>query len=162
MSARRRRSLTTVFTPEFILTALHLLVDKLLPLTSTDLEALEDEPEEWLIAENNDEEAWAFEFRPCAERVLIALNNACRHLPAERKPIEPEMIKILAEAEGEAFFRTQLTSALSPNDLPSILRKEAVYCAVGRLSRALSTHGGIDFNAFLQGVGGWIGQGIPL
>lgn len=55
--------LTSVFTPEFILTALHLLVDKLLPLTSTDLEALEDEPEEWLVAENNDEEAWAFEFR---------------------------------------------------------------------------------------------------
>lgn len=76
-------------------------MDKLLPLTSTDLEALEDEPEEWLIAENNDEEAWAFEFRPCAERVLIALNNACRHLPADRKPIEPEMVKILAEAEGE-------------------------------------------------------------
>lgn len=55
--------LTPVFTPEFILTALHLLIDKLLPLTSTDLEALEDEPEEWLVAENNDEEAWAFEFR---------------------------------------------------------------------------------------------------
>lgn len=52
-----------IFTQEFILTALHLLVDKLLPLTSADLENLEDEPEEWLIAENNDEEAWAFEFR---------------------------------------------------------------------------------------------------
>lgn len=38
-------------------------MDKLLPLTSTDLEALEDEPEEWLIGENTDEEAWAFEFR---------------------------------------------------------------------------------------------------
>jgi hypothetical protein len=52
-----------VFTPPFVLNALHLLVDKLLPLTSTDLEALSDEPEEWLIAESNDEEAWAFEFR---------------------------------------------------------------------------------------------------
>lgn len=103
---RIRAELTSVFTSEFILTALHLLVDKLLPLTSTDLEALEDEPEEWLIAENNDEEAWAFEFRPCAERVLIALNNACRHLPADRKPIEPEMVKILAEAEGEFTARS--------------------------------------------------------
>jgi hypothetical protein len=41
------------------------LIDKLLPLTSTDLEALEDEPEEWLIGEDNDEEAWQFEFRVC-------------------------------------------------------------------------------------------------
>lgn len=55
--------LTPVFTRDFILTALHLLLDKLLPLTSTDLEALEEEPEEWLVAEDNDEEAWAFEFR---------------------------------------------------------------------------------------------------
>ena len=57
---------------------------------------------------------------------------------------------------------SQLTPALPPNDLPSILRKESVYCAVGRLSRALATHGAIDFNAFLQGVGNWLGQGIPL
>lgn len=91
-----------------------------MPLTSTDLEGLEDEPEEWLIAENADDEAWAFEFRvslarqhgmgrvacrlmkqPCAERVLLALNNSCRNIPAEQKAIEPEMLKILAETEGE-------------------------------------------------------------
>jgi hypothetical protein len=59
----RATVLTAVFTPSFILDALHLLIDKLLPLTSTDLEALEDEPEEWLVAESNDEEAWTFEFR---------------------------------------------------------------------------------------------------
>ncbi|WOO78855.1 Importin-11 [Vanrija pseudolonga] len=140
-----------IFTPDFILAALHLLIDKLLPLTSTDLEGLEDEAEEWLIAESHDEEAWAFEFRPCAERVLIALNNACRHLPADRKPIEPEMLRILAETE-----------AIPPTDLASILRKEAVYCAVGRLSRALATHGGVDFNRFLQGVSSWLGQPQPL
>ncbi|WRT65380.1 uncharacterized protein IL334_002323 [Kwoniella shivajii] len=89
-----------VFNPDFILSAFHLLVDKLLPLTSTDLEALEDEPEEWLIGESFDEEAWAFEFRPCAERVLIALNNACRNVPKEHKVIEPEMIRLLATAES--------------------------------------------------------------
>ncbi|KAL0242199.1 hypothetical protein I308_105828 [Cryptococcus tetragattii IND107] len=88
-----------VFTPDFILSAFHLLVDKLLPLTSTDLEALEDEPEEWLIGENTDEEAWAFEFRPCAERVLIALNNACRNVPRENKVIEPAMLKLLSETQ---------------------------------------------------------------
>ncbi|WWC68913.1 uncharacterized protein I206_102849 [Kwoniella pini CBS 10737] len=89
-----------IFTPHFILSAFHLLVDKLLPLTSTDLEALEDEPEEWLVGESFDEEAWAYEFRPCAERVLIALNNACRNIPREQKVIEPEMIKLLATTES--------------------------------------------------------------
>jgi hypothetical protein len=54
-----------VFTPDFVLSAFHLLIDKLLPLTHNDLERLEDEPEEWLIGEDNDEEAWKFEFRVC-------------------------------------------------------------------------------------------------
>ncbi len=39
--------------------------------------------------------------QPCAERVLMNLNNSCRHLPAESKVIEPEMLKILAEVEGK-------------------------------------------------------------
>lgn len=61
------------------------------------------------------------------------------------------MLKLLAQAE-----------ALSPDTLPNILRKEAVYCAVGRLSRAMSTHGGVDFNGFLHGVGSWMSQPAPL
>ncbi|KIR27025.1 hypothetical protein I307_04854 [Cryptococcus deuterogattii 99/473] len=96
-----------IFTPDFILSAFHLLVDKLLPLTSTDLEALEDEPEEWLIGENTDEEAWAFEFRPCAERVLIALNNACRNVPRENKVIEPAMLKLLSETQRMGLWISQ-------------------------------------------------------
>ncbi|WVW79847.1 hypothetical protein I302_101817 [Kwoniella bestiolae CBS 10118] len=106
-------------------------------VANDDLEALEDEPEEWLVGESFDEEAWSFEFRPCAERVLIALNNACRNIPKEHKVIEPEMIKLLATTE-------------------------AVYCALGRLSRSIASYGGVDFNALLTGIAGWIGSGQPL
>lgn len=81
----------------------------------------------------------------------MALNNACRHLPKEQKVIEPEMIKILHEAE-----------AVPPNDLRAILRREAVYCALGRLARSMSTHGGVDFNAFLQHNSSWLSQGVAL
>ncbi|ORX36457.1 armadillo-type protein [Kockovaella imperatae] len=139
-----------VFTPDFVLSALRLLIDKMLPLTTTDLDALEEEPEEWSIREVSDEEAWAFEFRPCAERVLIALNNACRHLPATSKVIEPEVLRMLQEAES-----------VPPAELPVILRREALYCAIGRLSRSMSSHGGLDFRAFLTGTGSWLGQDIP-
>ncbi|WVQ62887.1 uncharacterized protein L199_001036 [Kwoniella botswanensis] len=132
-----------VFNPHFILSAFHLLVDKLLPLTSTDLEALEDEPEEWLVGESFDEEAWAFEFRPCAERVLIALNNACRNVPREHKTSADRI-------------------AAPASDLPSILRREAVYCALGRLSRSVATYGGVDFNGLLTGIASWIGNGQPF
>jgi hypothetical protein len=34
---------------------------------------------------------------------LIALNNACRNLPPDSKVIEPEMLKVLAEIEGECL-----------------------------------------------------------
>jgi hypothetical protein len=81
----------------------------------------------------------------------MALNNACRHFPKEHKVIEPEMLKVLHEAE-----------ALPPNDMKAILRRESVYCALGRLSRSLSSYGGVDFNAFLQHSSSWLNQGIPL
>ena len=116
-----------VFTPDFVLSALRLLVDKMLPLTTTDLENLEDEPEEWSTREASDEEAWAFEFRvgstvgvadvqPCAERVLIALNNACRHLPATSKVIEPEVLRMLHEAEGVYLVSIPLTPLSCSSD----------------------------------------------
>ena len=71
---------TSVFTPSFILSALHLLIDKLLPLTSIDLERLEDEPEEWVISQGEDEEAWPWEFRvsPRVGRRDAALMAAMR------------------------------------------------------------------------------------
>nr|ODN85642.1 hypothetical protein L203_04892 [Cryptococcus depauperatus CBS 7841] len=142
---------TSVFTSDFILSAFHLLVDKFLPLNSSDLEALEDEPEEWLIGESMDEEAWAFELRPCAERVLIALNNACRNISRENKVIEPAMLKLLSEIDS-----------LPLNDLQSVLRREAVYCALGRLSRSMTIYGGLDINQMLTEMSSWINQGQPL
>lgn len=102
----------------------------------------------------------------------MALNNACRNFPVEQKAIEPEMLKVLAETEGAYLIhhecgiwrRPELTQmpALPPNDLPSILRRESVYCALGRLSRAMASYGGVDFNAFLQQSSTWLGQGIAL
>ena len=72
------------------------------------------------------------------------------------------MLKILAEAEGELSIANALTSAIPPTDLPSILRREAVYCAMGRLSRALQASGGVDFGAFLHGASAWLGQPLPM
>jgi hypothetical protein len=72
------------------------------------------------------------------------------------------MLKVLAEVEGESITSIALNPATSPNDLPAILRRESVYCALGRLSRALASFGGIDFGAFLQHASTWLAQGIPL
>lgn len=83
LNCTRRIKLITVFTQPFILNAFHLLLDKLLPLTSADLESLEDEPEEWLVAENNDEEAWAFEFRVSSLIPSVTNSTDDSHVPSE-------------------------------------------------------------------------------
>ena len=71
-----------------MLSSFHLLVDKLMPLTTADLEALEDDPEEWLMTETVDEEAWAFEFRVSAEllhsRLSLAVRRTSPHSPEQR------------------------------------------------------------------------------
>jgi hypothetical protein len=72
------------------------------------------------------------------------------------------MLKVLAEVECKSENREELTIAGPLDDLPAILRRESVYCALGRLSRALASFGGIDFNAFLQHASSWLGQGVPL
>lgn len=78
------------------------------------------------------------------------------------------MLKVLAETEGAScgtpvLFGVGLTiAALPPNDLPAILQRESVYCALGRLSRAMASYGGVDFDAFLQHASVWLGQGTPL
>lgn len=47
----------------------------------------------------------------------MALNNSCRSFPAEHKVIEPEVLKILQEAEGkhqlsaELYLYTELTDS---------------------------------------------------
>jgi len=53
------------------------------------------------------------------------------------KVVEPEMIKII-----------QSTPPL--DSLPAILRQEAIYCALGRLSRSMTTYGGVDFGRLLE------------
>jgi len=88
----RRSVLTAVFTPDFILTALHLLIDKLLPLTANDLAKVEEDPEEWLVTQGVDEEAWPFEFRVgdnSALWLIAAVRRTGFDLPDQRLQAPP-------------------------------------------------------------------------
>lgn len=91
----------------------------------------------------------------------MALNNACRNFPKEAKVIEPELLRLFAEAESELEVDIAYLD-LSMNDMSGILRREAIYCALGRLARSMSSYQGIDFQAFLTGSSSWLAQGVPL
>lgn len=104
------------FTDE-VLTGLcrHLILHYFL-LTQDDLVCWESDPESFMSEESGD--SWKFSIRPCTE-------NLFRTLVKEFHTTLPDVIlKMLTEYRG----------AINPDDLSAVLRKDAVYCAVGKAS----------------------------
>lgn len=64
-----------VLTAQFIGEAVTVIVGSLLPLPQADLKSLEDDPEEWVSTEEQDDQQWEYELRPCSERVLTQISN---------------------------------------------------------------------------------------
>lgn len=92
----------------------------------------------------------------------MALNNACRHVPQEAKVLELEVAKALVQVEGAFHCFNILTSVTPPNDLDNIIRREAIYDAMGCMARSLISFGNVDFIAFLQRASAWVGGSSPV
>lgn len=115
-----------VFTDAFIVDAFHLIVDQLLPLSEDDWETWQADPEEWIVQEMDTGQAWSFDFRPCSERVLMALTSAARN----RNVMEPLMV-----AKMQEVLTTQ-----PRNDFASRVKWDTVLAGAGRMSRSLSSN----------------------
>ncbi|KAI5451703.1 hypothetical protein NCC49_001352 [Naganishia albida] len=118
-----------IFTDTFISDAFHLIVDKLLPLSEQDWQAWQDDPEEFFVNQMDVGLAWSYDFRPCAERVLVSLTAAARN----RNVIEPLILAKLQESIAQPAV-----------DLRSRIRQDSVLCATGRMARALSNQVKLD------------------
>lgn len=114
-----------VFTDAFIVDAFQLIVDQLLPLSEDDWETWQADPEEWLVQEMDTGLQWSYDFRPCAERVLMALTSAARN----RNVMEPLMVAKMQEV---------LTHPR--NDFASRVKWDTVLAGAGRMSRSLSSN----------------------
>ncbi|KAF8341568.1 ran binding protein 11 [Cantharellus anzutake] len=101
---------------EWVEEAVGLILLRFLPLKVPDLEKWQGDSEEWINDEDRDTEAWEFDIRPCAERIIMTMTN---RMPEYVIPI---LLKELERAYG----------AQNPEDLQAILRREALYCAMGR------------------------------
>ncbi|PIL37210.1 hypothetical protein GSI_00903 [Ganoderma sinense ZZ0214-1] len=120
-----------VLTQEFVEDAVKILVTRFIPLNPSDLEEWMADPEEWVNAEEKENEQWEYELRPCGERVLMAL--AAQY---------PQYVKPLIHTTFNNLVGTRAT------DLPTIIQKEALYCAVGRC--ALRLKDTIPFEEWLE------------
>jgi hypothetical protein len=62
-----------LFTQDFVVMVMELLVSKFLRLRQTDFQEWEEEPEEWERKEDTMSEAWEFSVRPCSEKLFLDL-----------------------------------------------------------------------------------------
>ncbi|CDO76254.1 hypothetical protein BN946_scf184470.g12 [Trametes cinnabarina] len=104
-----------VLSKEFVEDAVKILVTRFIPLNPSDLEGWMEDPEEWVNSEEKENDQWEYELRPCAERVLMTL--AAQY---------PQYVRPLIELTFQQLVGQKST------DLPAIIQKEALYCAVGR------------------------------
>ncbi|KAM5532278.1 hypothetical protein V8D89_014036 [Ganoderma adspersum] len=111
--------------------AVKILVTRFIPLNPSDLEEWMADPEEWVNAEEKENEQWEYELRPCGERVLMTL--AAQY---------PQYVKPLIHTTFTNLVGTRAT------DLPAIIQKEALYCAVGRCAIRLKDT--IPFEEWLE------------
>ncbi|KAK7695434.1 hypothetical protein QCA50_000070 [Cerrena zonata] len=116
---------------QFVEDAVKLLVTRFIPLNSADMEAWMADPEEWVNAEESEEDHWEYELRQCAERVLMTLASQCEIY------VQPLLKRTWDEMRE-----------LPAVDLPVIMQKEALYCAIGRC--AFPMRHSIPFDEWLQ------------
>ncbi|KIM21025.1 hypothetical protein M408DRAFT_81094 [Serendipita vermifera MAFF 305830] len=133
-SPSRQSDDSAILNKGFVEEAVQLIITRLLLLDEEDLEKWSEDPEEWINIEESDSDAWEFGVRPCAERVLMTLSNQYGDY------VTPLISSYLGQVVANPA-----------TDFPSILRKEALYCAVGRCAHRLRDITGFD---------GWISQSL--
>ncbi|KAH6657844.1 putative importin 11 [Truncatella angustata] len=112
---------------DFIVQMANVIISHLLVFRAADLEAWEENPEEWEQQEETQGSAWEWEVRPCAENVLNLLLVNYKHLL-----IQPLM----------AYFDT------ARNPQADVMVKESVYTALGLAASHLEKQ--FNFDEFLK------------
>lgn len=102
-------------------------------LSSDDLALWDAEPESFATDEAG--ESWKYSLRPCTESVFLAFFHEYRDILA------PELVRLLAMTQQQPT---------DPNDLATVLRKDAIYNAVGLA--ALDLYDEVDFDEWFKNV----------
>lgn len=102
---------------DFAISTAEIVVDYFLPFEKSALERWESDPEQWTVEEDQAQEDYTSEVRPCAERLLMVLASNSR-----------------GKRVGRAIWHKFLQSAsLDVHDVGAVVRRDAVYTALGRL-----------------------------
>ena len=119
---------TSLFTKEFLSDIVQVIISKLFIFRQSDLEAWEEDPEEWESQERSEGNSWEWAVRPCAERLLIDLLTHYKELTQPLLDFSSLAIKIGVDT----------------------VMKEAAYMALG--CAAANVHKDFDFDRLITGV----------
>lgn len=114
---------TEWLTDDFVTQMTNVLITQLFLFRKSDLDAWEEEPEEWEQREQGEGNAYEFEVRPCAEKLFLDLLTSYKQL------LIPPLL---------SYFQTSTAPGAS------IPTKEAVYTAMGLAAAHIVTAGGND------------------
>jgi hypothetical protein len=120
---------------EFVEKAVGLLITRFMPLKPRDLESWMADPEEWVNMEDQDNDQWEFQLRPCSERVLMTLAN--QHQEYVTPLLTSTFLRVFDVRQNQAAV-----------NLPGVIEREALYCALGRCCHKLK--GEIPFEDWLR------------
>ncbi|XP_073960082.1 importin-11-like isoform X3 [Choristoneura fumiferana] len=109
------------------------LVTRYFVLSADDLALWDVEPESFATDEAG--ESWKYSLRPCTEAVFMELFHEFRDILA------PELVRLLASLQ---------LSPTPPGDLDAILKKDAIYNAVGLA--AFDLYDDVDFDEWFRNV----------
>ncbi|KAJ5130955.1 Armadillo-like helical [Penicillium bovifimosum] len=117
-----------LFTEEFVVHAMELLVTKFFRFRKIDFQDWEEEPEDWEKREEENTEAWEFSIRSCSEKLFLDLVIHFKDL------LIPRLLTV--------FY------TFASTDNHDVLLKDSLYSAIGLAAASLEQH--LDFNAFLE------------
>ncbi|ROT43622.1 ARM repeat-containing protein [Sodiomyces alkalinus F11] len=117
---------TELFTFDFTVRMANTILSRLFVFRKCDLEAWEEDPEDWEHHERFEGSAWEWEVRPAAEKVFLTLLNHKKDI------LIPSLLTYVDNAKG------------GQGDFSS---KDALYTAMGLAAMHLVQK--VDFNAFL-------------
>ncbi len=119
---------TQLLTNDLVAQIASIMVTKFFVFRQVDLEAWEEEPDEWEIREEGGGDTWEFEIRPCSEKLFMDLVINYKDLL-----VQPLL----------SFFQS-----VTGNGQSSVVTKDAVYTAMGLSAPVVFES--FDFDAFLR------------
>ncbi|KAH7105640.1 ran binding protein 11 [Auriculariales sp. MPI-PUGE-AT-0066] len=122
-----------VLNAAFVTQAVEILITRFLPLSPSDLQKWEGDPEEWINSEGEVESAtWEFDLRPCAERLAITFVANYSSYVAPLLLLQFNLVN----------------KSIESADLQTIIQAEAIYCAFGVGMHHLKNE--VDFESWVR------------